>query len=134
MDNHMYEVCQNTEEYWKCNRFNLGYLLQTYTRLFRPQAENHFHDPIETRIDSLLCGREYYGAELKFRQKREGPLKIGNKRFKVHDHQNCGLDKILYPDLQRMVDAVPGLVFKPIVDRKDRNSPSVASSAIPPLT
>lgn len=96
-------VCTLPEKHTLCDYSNLGCLLQKFPHFCDSSAQ----DAINSTITSTMTTIQHvhtYGSELTFYQ-------LG-RPYNTGDHADCGLDKILLPEMTAIIQSVQGLVFK----------------------
>ena len=102
------KVCTHSMERNLCDCFNLGYLIRAFPRLCDPEADNDLKISVRSRVEKIRRLVDYYGVDTGY---WATPWDEG-------DHVDCGLNKILYPEVKKVFDAVQGMVLKPRVSKK----------------
>ena len=96
-------VCRLSEKHAQCDRSNLGCFLQTFPHFCDSSAKDAISSTIISTVTIIQHIRPY-GSELTFHQ-------LG-RAHNTGDHADCGLDKILLPEVIAIIQSVQGLVLK----------------------
>ena len=96
-------VCTLPQKQIQCDTLNLGCLLQNFPHFCDSRALDGANDGTIMSIITTVQHIRTYGSELTFPQ--------WGRSHNTADHGDCGLDKVLLPDVMAIVQSVKGLIL-----------------------